>query len=459
MKKLLGILIAISLISALFVIPASARATVVDAWVEGDDVAFRASDPIEELFDGKTLSAVDAAASNFDLPGIVLLQNKAPTDENHITNATVYFEMDAAQQIDTVYITWYLYNNAIIGLPMDNIVSISTSVDGEEYTPAGEYYFDDPFGGEVDVTQTCQFEAKIRLDSAVNAKYVSFSFDFGPHGQDGWWCPMWEWVGLTELSAGMQADEVNEESKEEILPPPDIDRTKIPADAYVLDEVPFNDTIGAGECTVVLDINSVNVYNPKWCGNVQLRPTGTEGVYSVVEVVQGTGGDIAFADVQEGDIALLVHGDDTVEGSMENKAAVLALAAGDTVTFMGYDFVNGLIASNAAIYFKVPAENTDDSSAPEASLPDDTSKDESTTESEPENTSEDTTSTPADTSKNDASADTSGENTSKTDASSDDTSKAEDEQDGFPWLVVGIAAAVAVVVAVVVAVFVKKGKK
>ena len=171
-----------------------------------------------------------------------------------------------------------------------------------------------------------------------------------------------------------------EESKDLVEAPANIDTTKIPANAAVVLQQPtFNTTIGAGQSTIITDLTILNEKNPVWCANALLRPTDAEGVYEVVEVVEGSGNPIEFtAETKEGDIALLVHGDDQIEDttSLENKAALLALTAGDKVTFLGYDFEHNLKAANAVVYYG--EKEVEDVSE----LPDESSEAESSAEAE-----------------------------------------------------------------------------
>lgn len=226
-----------------------------------------------------------------------------------------------------------------------------------------------------------------------------------------------------------------ETSMDLVEAPADINLNDIPASAAaVLQQPTFDTTIGAGQSTIITDLSILNSKNPIWCANALLRPTDAEGVYEVVEVVEGTGSDIAFtAETKEGDIVLLVHGDDQIEDttSLENKAALLALTAGDKVTFLGYDFENKLKAKNAVVYYGVKegsdvSEVPDESSEAESSeVVDESSEAESSVATESSDVSED---------------------------------KA-DDKGGNTGLIIGIVVAVVAIVAVVVVVVVLKKKK
>ena len=204
MKKAICAIIVTALISALFVLPASAKGTVVNAWLgESDLIGTRTTDSITEIYDGKNLTDAEVARGDFNVDGIFLIQNKGMMDDTKNTVCDLYFELDSVQDIDTVYISWFVYHMAIIGLPHNNSLNISYSTDNEMYHDLGAYTFE----GETDPNRVFQLDLKIRLGQTVRAKYVLISFEYGPNNQDGWYCPMWEWVGITEVGAGLLVDE------------------------------------------------------------------------------------------------------------------------------------------------------------------------------------------------------------------------------------------------------------
>ncbi|MBO5790077.1 MAG: hypothetical protein J6R40_02875 [Clostridia bacterium] len=435
MKKTLIVLLILSLVSALFLVPASAKGTVVNLEIKGDNVAPRASDKLEVLYDGSILSDSDASANDFNKKGIVLIQNKNCASED-LTEVTIVFELDSVQSIDTVYINWYVYANAMIGLPHENSLIIGTSADGnafheDVYTMEGEI---------VNVTDpSFQLETVIRLNAAVDAKYVSISFSMGPNGQ-GWDKVSWEWIGLTEVGAGLQSeegdDDYEEVSQEESIDIGDIEPiVEIPAGAKYIKHVPFNQSIVTDSNTIITDPTNLAAFNVAWSACVLLRPTEVEGEYSVVAVKAADGDyDFAFADVAEGDIALAVHGESTE--TTANRDALAALVEGDIVTFAGYNFEEQTFETGAVVYYAVPAETPDEPSQPE---------DES---SEPA----DDSSEPADESSKPAE----DESSSAPAVSEDDKSE---EKGGNTGLIIGIVVAVVVVVAIVVVVVVVAKKK
>ncbi len=243
------------------------------------------------------------------------------------------------------------------------------------------------------------------------------------------------YVGTADSVEGLgsvrpEAKEPEASEPEESEPAVEIE---IPEGAVNLGRVPVNTSIVAGSTTVVSDPSIIHNYNVKWTSCALLRPTETEGEYSVVAVQWLNGDDtFLFADAEDGDIVLSVHGDETVAGSQDNRNALDTLVAGDIVTLIGYDF-EMLTAADDAVVFFVPntAEQPDDSSEP-------------ADESDPADESE-----PADES---VPADES--------APVVDNSEAAGEEDGGnTGLIIGIVAAVVAVVAIVVVIVIVKKKK
>ncbi len=209
---------------------------------------------------------------------------------------------------------------------------------------------------------------------------------------------------------------------------------EIPEGAVNLGRSPVNTSIVAGSTTVISDPSIMQNYNVKWTSCALLRPTETEGEYSVVAVQWLNGdGEFLFADAEEGDIVLSVHGDETVEGSQANRDALDTLVAGDIVTVLGYDF-EMLTAADDAVVFFVPntGSESDDSSEPadESEEPSDESA-------------------PADESKP---ADESAPVVDNSEAAGED-------EGGNTGLIIGIVVGVVAVVAIVVVVIVIVKKK
>ena len=431
MKKLLCAIIAVALVSALFLIPVSAESNVIGVEFKGDYIKPLAADDPAQLYDGSVLSDADAAASDFNKPGILLVQNTNCNSEEP-SECTIIFELDSLQSIDTVYINWYVYCNAMIGLPQDNALIVGTSKDGVAFNEIAW-----TMEGEVDLTTSYQIETVVDLGATVDAKFVSVSFFMGPNGQ-GWDKVSWEWIGLTELGAGLKSEGGNqyeEVSTEESVNLDDIDPiVEVPAGATMVKHSPFNTPIVTDSTTIITDLSDLAKYNVAWSACVLLRPTETEGQYSVVEVKTADGDyEFAFTDVQEGDIAFAAHGEGT-EG-VARRDALAALVEGDIVTFAGYNFAEETFETGAVVYYAVPAEK-----------PDEPSEEPSDDSSEPADESVEDESTPADDDKSE-------------DASVPATGDDKSDEGGNTGLIIGIVAGVVAVIAVVVVVVIVAKKK
>lgn len=360
-KRILGIILVLALVCALFAIPAEAKAKVKNVWFEGEHVQVRAGADLSLLCDNKILSEENAAAQDFKKDGIVLVQNTNMHDTENNTEATIYFELDTLQDIDSVYITWYVYHNAVIGLPHNNNLIIGYSADGNAYTEIGAYDFE----GETDPEASFQLETTIRLGQTVKAKYVSVTFEYGPHGQSGWHCPMWEWVGFTEVGAGMMIDEVldggYDEVSEDNTPLDQIEPiVPIPEGAVYFKHAEFNESITTGSYTIITDPSTMQDYNVKWTSCALLRPTDKAEEYTVVASKWMNGDDtFTFAEAAEGDIVLSVHGDDEADGTKAKREAVAALTADTVVTFAGYNFAERSYERGAVVYFVLNTESGD----------------------------------------------------------------------------------------------------
>ncbi len=436
MKKLLSVLIVLSLACALFLVPASAKGKVVDIKIEGEYIAVRGSDKnkLDVLYDGSVLSAADAGATDFNKAGIVLVQNTNCASEIP-SECTITFEFESATDIDTVYINWYVYGNAMIGLPHEGALIIGTSADGVVFDE-NAYTIE----GEPDLNSSFQLESKVRLNSAVKAKFVSITFSMGPNGQ-AWDKLSWEWIGLTEVGAGLEADEIlggyDEVSQEESIDLNDIEPiVEIPEGAKFIKHVPFNKSIATDSNTIITDPTAVSDYNVAWSACVLLRPTEVEGEYSVVAVKAADGDyEFAFEGVEEGDIAFAIHGEST--DAVANRDALAALVEGDIVYFAGYDFEEETFETGAVVYYAVPSADDEVSETPDDSS-------EPVDESEPADES-----TPAD------------ESVPATNNSEDESTPSSGKETNVlgTGAIIGIVAGVVAVIAIVVVVVIVVKKK
>ncbi len=451
-KRILIVALVLSLVCACFMIPADAKANVKRVWFEGEHVKLRAGANIDLLCDNKILSEENASAMDYKKDGIVLVQNTNMMDAANNTPATMYFELDSLQDIDSVYITWYVLHKDIIGLPHNNNLIIGYSADGESYVEIGAYNFE----GETDPETSFQLETVIRLGQTVKAKYVSVSFEFGPSNDPAWYCPILEWVGFTEVGAGLEVDEVlgggYDEVSEDNTPLDQIEPiVPIPEGAVALKHAKFNTSITTGSYTIITDPAAIHDFNVRYTSSALLRPTETEGEYAVVEVKWLNGDDtFLFADVQEGDIVLSIHGDDASDGTKANREALAALAAEDIVTFAGYNFEEKSFVTGAVVYFMNPNAGTNNGDASET--PDDTSSDEVSDEA---SETPDESSKPADESSPADESDPADGSTPVV----DNSEAGGGDEGGNTGLIIGIAIGVVAVAAIVVVVIIVIKKK
>lgn len=110
----------------------------------------------------------------------------------------------------------------------------------------------------------------------------------------------------------------------------------------------LNVPVGAEQTSLVTDPSKINDYNPNYAHTLLLRPAGElnglEGYYTVMEGVTGPGGAIEFTnEVQEGDLALILHTDASDSTTEQAQAVELAktLPAGQTVYLHGVAMKDG----------------------------------------------------------------------------------------------------------------------
>ncbi len=240
-----------------------------------------------------------------------------------------------------------------------------------------------------------------------------------------------EGLGSVRPEKAPEESNPEEESKEE-------SKVEVPEGAVNLGNVPLNTSITTGSTTIITDPAVIHNFNVKWTSCALLRPTETEGEYEVVATQWLNGDDtFLFTDAQAGDVVLSVHGDETVEGSQANRAAIDSLNAGDIVYAIGYDFTAITSEDDAVVYFTVSEGGDGEAS--------ETPDDESVTDE----------STPAENESNEESSDASAPATSDTDVSEDK----DNEKGGNTGLIIGIVVAVVVIAVIVVVVIVVKKKK
>ncbi|PKM62912.1 MAG: hypothetical protein CVU97_03055 [Firmicutes bacterium HGW-Firmicutes-21] len=142
------------------------------------------------LTDGNKASG----ATTFSNAGVVLFQNKVCT--NGSLNPTVDLVLKLAEKktIDKVVMNFYHEYISMIGVPKDNKVRLSYSVDGISFTSLGEFTFT---GGAASGTSGV-IEAIFNITD-VEAQYIGIEFDFGPSPFTGDPKVVWEFIGLTEI--------------------------------------------------------------------------------------------------------------------------------------------------------------------------------------------------------------------------------------------------------------------
>lgn len=110
----------------------------------------------------------------------------------------------------------------------------------------------------------------------------------------------------------------------------------------------LNQAVTSEKTSLVTNPAKINDYNPNYAYTMLLRPAeandGLEGYYTVVEGVSGPGSAIQFVnEVQEGDIALLLHTDSSDSTTDQAQAVALAktLEAGQLVYLHGVEMKDG----------------------------------------------------------------------------------------------------------------------
>ncbi len=144
---------------------------------------------------------------------------------------------------------------------------------------------------------------------------------------------------------------------------------------YVFDIDYVNGTIGGEDATIIDNSDSYATCNPNWAISVALDATETEGVYSVLKVVE-TPGSAAAAGINwlEAELVMVVHSatsnpaDADLYPNWESKVAALALTEGVLVKYEGTTVT---VQNEDGTFPEAPAEGDDEddsSAAPEKVL-------------------------------------------------------------------------------------------
>lgn len=231
MKKLLAILLALTLAVSLCAVCVFADDEADDKTVKAKNITFISEDGVVNavpqggsdltaLIDGDTV----AGASAFATKGIVLFQNTHSTTAGEYPEFSLVVELEKTATITGAVISLYEEANSMIGVPANGQVTVSYSDDGEDYDLLGEVDLNclDSNNDWNTNARTIQVETcDVNFDEIFSAKFVKFTFAYGdsPFKNDP--KVIWEWMGLSEISvkaedgSSVVVDPSEEPSKEE----------------------------------------------------------------------------------------------------------------------------------------------------------------------------------------------------------------------------------------------------
>ena len=210
MKKLLAILLALTLAVSLCAVCVFADDEADDKTVKAKNITFVSEDGVVNavpqggsdltaLIDGDTV----AGASAFATKGIVLFQNTHASTAGEYPEFSLVVELEKTATITGAVISLYEEANSMIGVPANGQVTVSYSDDGEDYDLLGEVDLGclDSNNDWNTNARTIQVETcDVNFDEIFSAKFVKFTFAYGdsPFKNDP--KVIWEWMGLTEIS-------------------------------------------------------------------------------------------------------------------------------------------------------------------------------------------------------------------------------------------------------------------
>ena len=231
MKKLLAILLALTLAVSLCAVCVFADDEADDNTVKAKNITFVSEDGVVNavpqggsdltaLIDGDTV----AGASAFATKGIVLFCNTHATTAGEYPEFSLVVELEKTATITGAVISLYEEANSMIGVPANGQVTVSYSDDGEDYDLLGEVDLKclDSNNDWNTNARTIQVETcDVNFDEIFSAKFVKFTFAYGdsPFKNDP--KVIWEWIGLSEISvkaedgSSVVVDPSEEPSKEE----------------------------------------------------------------------------------------------------------------------------------------------------------------------------------------------------------------------------------------------------
>ena len=231
MKKLLAILLALTLAVSLCAVCVFADDEADDNTVKAKNITYVSEDGVVNavpqggsdltaLIDGDTV----AGASAFATKGIVLFQNTHSSTAGEYPEFSLIVELEKTATITGAVISLYEEANSMIGVPANGQVTVSYSDDGEDYDLLGEVDLKclDSNNDWNTNARTIQVETcDVNFDEIFSAKFVKFTFAYGdsPFKNDP--KVIWEWMGLSEISvkaedgSSVVVDPSEEPSKEE----------------------------------------------------------------------------------------------------------------------------------------------------------------------------------------------------------------------------------------------------
>lgn len=153
---------------------------------------------IDKLFDGDTREG-EARRWGSDNENIVVFRNSAPTDPDAGTTLILRIDLGVERTISRLIVSFYKAYHVMIGLGVENTLTVSASEDGTTYRKVTDYVFDSEQATDARVNGV--FDEKILFDEPVTAQYFELTLPYEPSDPsfaDG--KIMWEFVAMTEIN-------------------------------------------------------------------------------------------------------------------------------------------------------------------------------------------------------------------------------------------------------------------
>lgn len=230
MKKTLAVLMAALLSVACFAMMGSAAEIKTITQNTEDYTGVTANKDLDSLWDGETLAdKTDWAAGDYSKA--VLFMNADAKDASKTNTIALVVDLGEAKDVSGITVYFYKEYVSMVGLGVENTMTISYSNDGETFTKINDFKFDsepctvdadDPTSA-VDTTIIGVTEEKFEFGSTINARYLELRLPFsaapGLDKVENDPKVNWEFVGMTEITVqdGDAADtsEPADESKDE----------------------------------------------------------------------------------------------------------------------------------------------------------------------------------------------------------------------------------------------------